>query len=514
VPEHAIATPHPAATEAGESAFAAGGNAIDAALAAAAALTVCYPHNCALGGDLFALVRTPDGRTVNINASGPAGSRTDASALERMPVTGPETVTVPGLVAGWGALHEHGAARSWADALAAATAMAADGVRVAPGLAEAITESAGAIDGDPGMAEVFRPGGTLLGAGDTLRQPALAETLRELAAGGAGAFYAGPIAERLLAGLDARGGRLTADDLATFAPELGEALRAPFRDLDVLTSPPNSSGVLLLQALVALDASGAADPLGDDAALLAEIMRAGIEDRDRWLGDPRGADVDPQSWLGPERIDALVARARETAAAGGRVHNVERTARPDGDTIAVVAADASGFAVSLIQSLFHGFGSGILEPSTGVLLHNRGSMFSLDPAHPNALAPGRRPAHTLMPVLVERGGELAGVLGTMGGKVHAEIHVQVLLRLLAGADPQDAVDAPRWVVGGMEVGEPDDTLRIEDGCPDDAREALAAAGLRIVDLPRWSEWCGHAQAIWRDGGTLRAGSDGRADGAP
>ncbi|HMJ36261.1 MAG TPA: gamma-glutamyltransferase [Baekduia sp.] len=512
VPEHAIATPHREATAAGERAFAAGGNALDAALAAAAALTVVYPHNCALGGDLFALVRDEHGKTVSVNASGPAGEATDAGELRRrapaMPITGPDTITVPGLVAGWGSLHAAGAALPWADALAAAQALAADGVAVAPSLGAAI---AAADLSDPGMAAVFAPAGAPLRTGDLLRQQALAATLAALAADGPRTFYDGDVAGRLLEGLAARGSRLTEADLRGFAPEVGAPLRGRFGDLDVLTSPPNSSGVLLLQALAALDATGVADPLGDDAGAFAEILRISSQDRDRWLGDPRSIDVDLDAFLGDARIAELARRA--VAGAGGERPPVpvQHRERPRGDTVAVVAVDGSGRAVSLIQSLFHSFGSGILDPGTGVLLHNRGAFFNLREGHPNELAPGRRPAHTLMPVMVDRQGRLRGVLGTMGGRVHAQILAQVLLRLRAGASPQQAVDASRWIVGAMERAERDDVVRVEDGVAPAARAALQRARLRLVDEPRDSESFGHAQAIWLEP-VLRAGSDRRADG--
>jgi gamma-glutamyltranspeptidase/glutathione hydrolase len=507
-----VASPQADANAAAEAAFAAGGNAIDAALAAAAVLTVTYPHNCALGGDLFALVHLPGGEVVSVNASGPAGARADAAALRRhgpaMPVTGPATVTVPGLVAGWETLHGLGARLPWADALAAATELARDGAAVAPNLAEAIADTRTGIEADPGMAAVFHPGGTPLRTGDVLRQPALAATLERLATAGASDFYGGDVAARLLAGLDGLGGALTAGDLAGFAPEVGAPLAGAFAGVEVLTSPPNSSGVVLLQALAALDAASLEDPLGADAAGLAEILRAGGEERERLLGDPRAVAQDVEDWLGAERIAALAERARAAARPAARPR---LDPRPTGDTAAVVAAGDDGIAVSLIQSLFHGFGAQLLEPSTGVLLHNRGAFFSLRDGHPNALAPGRRPAHTLMPLMIRRGGRLAGVLGTMGGLVHAQIHAQVLLRLLAGATPQEAVDAPRWIVGAMELGEPDDTIRIEDGCDAAARAALAGAGMRLVDVPRDSDWLGHAQAIWLEP-RLAAGSDRRADG--
>jgi gamma-glutamyltranspeptidase/glutathione hydrolase len=513
VSEAAIATPHRDATAAGERAFAAGGNALDAALAAAAVLTVAYPHMNALGGDLFALLRDPDGTVTSVNASGPAAAAVDAAALRRrgaaMPVTGPDTVTVPGLVAGWGRVHALGARLPWSAALADATRLAHDGVAIAPSLGAAILEAD--LEADPGMRSVFAPGGRPLRTGDVLRQPALADTLERLASDGARAFYDGDVARRLVAGLTARGGVLADEDLRAFEPEVGAPLRHAYDDLEVLTSPPNSSGALILQALAALEASGVQDPLGADAGVLAEILRAGGEDRDRLLGDPRATDVDAAAFIGAAGVDRVVQRALAAAAGHRPPAAVQVSPRPTGDTVALVAVDGSGRAVSLIQSLFHSFGSGILDPGTGVLLHNRGAFFSLREGHPNEIGPGRRPAHTLMPMMVQRGGRLRGVLGTMGGRVHAQILTQVLLRLRAGASPQEAVDAPRWIIGAMDMGERDDTIRVEAGGPPAVRAALERAGLRIVDLPRDSEWLGHAQAIWLDP-VLRAGSDRRADG--
>jgi gamma-glutamyltranspeptidase/glutathione hydrolase len=181
--------------------------------------------------------------------------------------------------------------------------------------------------------------------------------------------------------------------------------------------------------------------------------------------------------------------------------------------VAVVAADGDGLAVSLIQSLCGSFGARVLEPETGVLLHNRGAFFSLVPGHPNELAPGRRPAHTLMPLIVERAGAFAGALGTMGGKAHAQILAQVLFALHAGSGAQEAVTAPRWVVGGLDLGEPDIATRAEAGVPATVRAALVAAGLDVTDVDWPSEDLGHAQAIWVSGDTLDAGSDPRAGGA-
>jgi gamma-glutamyltranspeptidase len=511
---YAVATPHRPATDAAVAAFERGGNAVDAALAAAATLAVTYPHNCALGGDLFALVRAPSGETVSVNASGPAGARADRRALRAargaMPVTGAPTVTLPGLVAGWERVHALGAREPWAAAIEPAIAYAEDGVAVAAGLADAIAEHV--TTADRGWAEVFAPGGRALAAGDRLRQPALARTLRAIAQDGAGAFYDGEVAARIVDALAVAGGHLTLEDLRGFLPETEAPLRGSFAGLDVLTSPPNSSGVLVLQALAALEAADLGDPLGEDAGTLAEILRLGDHDRTRLLGDPRFVAFDRGAWLGEAHVGAIVAEARRAASGHRLAATVQANATPNGDTAAIVAHDGDGWAVSLIQSLFHSFGAQILEPATGVLLHNRGAGFSLEDGHPNALEPGRRPSHTLMPIMVEEDGRLAGVLGTMGGKVHAQIHVQVLLGLLDGRPPQGAVDAPRWIVGGMEIGERDDHIRIEEGCAPAARDALSRATLHALTVPRGSEWLGHAQAIWLQDG-YGAGSDFRADGA-
>jgi len=446
VSAYAIATPERSATAAGARAFEAGGNAIDAALAAAATLAVTYPHMCGVGGDLFALVRDASGAVTSVNASGPAPALADPGGLgSRMPATGVATITVPGAVAGWERLHALGAARPWASAFEAAIACAADGFAPPSSLAAAM-EATGVLE-----------------LTEWLRQPALAATLRALAADGAGALYGGDVGARLAAGLEERGAWLRLDDLAAFAPELTPPLAGRFRDLDVLTSPPNSSGYLLLRALETLE-RGSADPV-----FLTDVFQAGLRERAASLADPRG---------------------------------------PSGDTIAIVTADASGRAVSLIQSLFNAFGSQVLEPSTGIVLHNRGSAFTLEPGHPNQLAPGRRPAHTLMPVMVQREGALQGVLGTMGGAFHAQIHVQVLLHLLAGASAQEAVAAPRWTAGL-------DGVQAEADIPSETRAALVAAGTPVTDLPPHSpSSVGHAQAIWVAGdGTFDAGSDPRADGA-
>ncbi|MGI8333043.1 gamma-glutamyltransferase family protein [Actinomadura scrupuli] len=502
----AIATPHVLATAAGQEAVRQGGNAVDAALAAAAVLTVVYPHNTALGGDLVALIRTPDGRIACVNATGPAprgASLADVAArYGEMPVTGPDTITVPGVAAGWAALHQAGAALAWRELFTRAIEHAA-ATPVVRGLAEAIADAADLVAADPGMREVFSPGGTPLAEGGTLRQEALAGTLAALAVEGVRTLYSGSLGERLTDGLRRLGSPLDMQDLRSYQAELTTPLSRTFHGHQIHTSPPNTQGVLLLQALGALAEQQVGDPLGADAGRLAAIFHHGILDRTRRLADPRFAEVDVAALLDPDRLRDLAQVSSPVAATG----------HASGDTVAVVTADTDGLAVSLIQSLFHGFGAGILEPETGILMHNRGSFFSLSPGSPNALAPGKRPAHTLMPVMATRAERLAWVNGTMGGKGQPQIHTQLLLRLLGGATPAAAVAAPRWIVGGLEVGQREDTIALEADVTAQVRASLVATGAPLIKLPARSESTGHAQAIAvHPDGTLEAGSDPRADG--
>ena len=509
----AIATPHTAATHVGAEAFEAGGNAMDAALAAAVTLAVVYPQACGVGGDLFALVaRSEQPEIVAINSSGAAPAGIDPEAVRAahatMPQRGPLTITVPGAVAGWRALCDQGARFDWRRHFAAAIGYATDGVPVSRALEETLAERPDLAD-DPGIAGVFFPGGTALRRNDVLRQPALGATLETLAAEGPDSLYGGELGDRYAAGLRAAGSPLAPEDLAVHRVWLVPPLAARYRDLDVRVVPPNSQGFVLLEIVAAIERLGInPDPLGPDAAAVAQIVRAAREDRDRHLADPEAMRVGPGVLLDDGHLAAITDAVREAhrpaSAAPLRHHS--------GDTVGLVTADAQGNAVSLIQSLYDGLGAGILEPSTGIVPHSRGAQFVLDPDHPNVLAPGKRPAHTLMPALAHRGDRPALVLGTMGGHGQPQINATNLIRITdLGLRPGAALAAPRWLVGGLDEG--DDWVLAETGVPGRVLEALQAAGFRIETLPGPSGELGHAHAIRiREDGTFEAGSDPRADG--
>ncbi|MGY4710287.1 gamma-glutamyltransferase family protein [Mycolicibacterium sp. CBM1] len=498
----ALATPHALATDAGLDVLRDGGTAIDAAIAAAAVLTVVYPHNVALGGDLFALIRTPDGEVRCINASGWAGAGVDAAGLRArygdwLPPRGAAAVTVPGGVRGWEAMRRFGSRSSWSATLLAAQRLARDGVPVAASLATHLDDAekhdlVGTADFD----RVFRPGGAPLRAGEVLRQPALADTFAALRSDGPAAFYTGALAERMVDHLRSHDSCLVPTDFADFQPEVQAPLSAEFGELTVLTSPPNSQGFLLLRALAEVRAAGIERPVGDGMGELLRAFHRGNAIRDHQLADPRFAAVD------------IAGMAQPSPAGYGAGAGV-----PRGDTVGIAAADGEGYAVSLIQSVYYAFGSGLIDPVTGVLFHNRGCGFSLDPASPNVIAPRKRPAHTLMPAMTSRHGRIGHVLSTMGGQGQPQILAQILLHELDGAGAIDAVAAPRAIVGNQSGGGPD-TVTVEADLPAPALASIRQAGFDPVEVAPRTESLGQANVVFVDDrGAMTAASDPRCDGA-
>ncbi len=474
-----------------------GGTAIDAAIAAAAVLTVVYPHNVALGGDLFALIRTPDGTVRCVNASGWAPAAVDAADLrdrhgDWLPARGADPVTVPGGVRGWEAMRGFGSRVSWGTALAAAEAVARDGVAVAPSLATHLDDVENHdLIGTEDFDRVFRPRGALLSRGEVLRQPELAATFATLRSQGPDAFYRGELAEQMVNYLRSRGSRFDVGDFADFRPEVQAPLQAEFGELTVLTSPPNSQGLVLLHALGVVRDSALEDPVGAAMGDLLRAFHGGNEFRDNRLADPRFAGVDQHPGPVPAAPPGV----------------------PRGDTVGIAAADGEGYAVSLIQSVYHAFGSGLIDPVTGVLFHNRGCGFSLNPASPNVIAPRKRPAHTLMPAMTVRQGRVEHVLATMGGQGQPQILGQILLRAVGGAGAIEAVAAPRAIVGNQSGGGPD-TVTVEADLAPPALASIRRAGFFPVEVAPRTESLGQANVVFVDPtGAMTAASDPRSDGA-
>jgi oxamate amidohydrolase len=509
----AVAAPHRLAVDAAVEAVAEGGNALDAALAAAAILVVAYPHQCALGGDLTALVRDPDGEVTAVLSLGAAPAAVDVEALralgERMPKGGPLAVTVPGIVAGWGELAGLGANLGLRAPLLRAAAAAADGVEVVPGLERAIAERLDVVLADPGLRAAFTDDGEPLAAGDTLRQPELAATLEKLAHDPS-QMYTGEIGAAIVAFLQEGGSAMTTDDFAAHAAERPEPLTKTDGEVTWWAAPPPSQGATVM-ALLGEDPS-AADATGEGRPAAGPLARARAAQaaRGAYLGDPRGGEID---------VAAMVDPLGEPAGAA--------PPRGAGDTVSITAVDDEGRSVALIQSNFQTFGAGLLEPRTGVVLHNRGSYFSLVPGHPAEIAGGRRPPHTLCPLLGERrapaNGDAAAAsaptvraaIGCQGGSAQPLILSQIAA---AAVDPEASLDAalgaPRWVVGDRELGFEAETVLAEPGAEARLQPELAVAGAPpLVMGAAREDRCGHVQ-IARDlaAGKLEAAADPRADG--
>jgi gamma-glutamyltranspeptidase/glutathione hydrolase len=521
----AAATPHTAATAAAHTAFANGGNAVDAALAAAAMLTVVYPNQCTIGGDAIAMVGTRDGNVTVVNGSGRSARSLNpadyAGADGFVPVSGAKSVTVPGLLGAWRVLAETWGRLPLSDALVPAASAAATGVPVAPGVARDLIREEHLLVQDPGCREVFFRDGALLREGETLRLDRLAESLAATAEHGTESFYRGPLGRSIVETLRGQGGDLTLDDFAAYEATVETPVSVMFAGTEYLSAAGNSQGTFFLQGLAALNVVAEElghipDPDGAEAGIVASVLAAAAKDRDRYLGDPEHTEIPAAGLLSTKSAEAMAfsAIAGQAAAAS----HTRAYGRRTGDTVAIVTADSDGNWVSLIQSAFHAFGSCVLDPTTGILLHNRGASFSLIPGAANQLAPGRKPAHTLMPVLARLDGQLIGAHGTMGGRAQPQVHTHLALNLALGMTPAAATARPRWIVGQMEAGAAaaDDaiTIAVESGVSMTALHKLLDAGFYTKELEALDDAAGHLQVV-RQGegaGIFAVGSDPRSDG--
>ncbi len=463
-----VATSHPLATRAGLRALERGGNAVDAALAAAAVLTVAEPTDNGIGGDAFALL-WHEGHLLGLNGSGRSPAIVDDARVDD---GGPRSVTVPGAVRAWADLADRFGRFGLDAAVAPAAELAERGLACTARIADKWAQAERAPWPAPALAQRY-----------TL--PELAPTLRRIAEEGPNALYGGEVAAAIAAST-----WLDEADLAAHRSEWVEPLRYEYRGVEVCELPPNGQGAAALLALALYD--------GLEPGLHSQIeaMKLALADTEAVVHD----GMLPDDFFAPARLAARRALVDPTAALDPPPYAV-----PRGGTTYLAVVDGDGMAVSLIQSLFESFGSGVVAPGTGVVLHSRASGFSADPAHPNHLAPGRRPFHTIIPGMLLEQGALLGPFGVMGGRMQAQGHFQVVGRLVDHCDdPQAALDAPRWRV---EEGR---TVVLEPGLADH-EDALRRLG-HDVQRPVSRHVFGVGQAILRVGDTLVGGSDGRGDG--
>jgi gamma-glutamyltranspeptidase/glutathione hydrolase len=516
----AVVAGHPLAVQAGLARLQAGGNAVDAAVTMAGILAVVRPHMNGVGGDAFGLFYEGDTRRVTaLNASGRAAAGATpalfaAQGIERMPGRGALSVTVPGAVSAWHAALERYGTITLAEALAPAIAIAEGGFMASETLAEDLEAAARLNDGGR---RIYEPGGTPVAEGDLLKSPELARTLRRLATEGPAALYGGALGASLADFLESLGSPLRLSDFAAHRPEWTEPVSTTFRGRHVHTPPPNGSGIALLQMLAMAETLPLESYEPNSADLLhrlVEIKKLAFADRARWIADPAVADVPIERLLDPEYLRGRAALIPERAASSQPPgFGPELAAEDDdgeGDTVYLAAVDQWGNAVSWIQSLFATFGSGLVDPATGIVLQNRGSGFTLEEGHPNLIAPGKRPFHTLMPVmLTDAEGDYEMSVGTPGGDVQPQAVTQALVQMLVfGMSPQRAVEAPRFA-SGSGLG-----LRVEDRVPPHVRAELRALGHEVDAVEGWTAPFGNLQAIWRlPSGILRTGADMRREGA-
>lgn len=507
-----VTTSQPLAAQAGLRILQRGGNAIDAALATAAALTVLEPTSNGIGGDAFALVWSGN-QLHGLNASGPAPRRISLDALRKsglseMPRRGFPPVTVPGAPAAWAELAERFGRLPLLEVLEPAIEYATHGFPISPTLGklwgQAYASHTRELRGDAFGAwfTTFAPQGAPPAPGEIWRSPEHAQTLQSIGETGAESFYRGELAERIEAFSVQHGGYLRADDLASFQPEWVQPLHVAYRGYEVWELPPNGHGVVTLMALNLL--KGFELDIRDTATSYhhqIEALKLAYADGKQYITDPKFMQVRVEDLLS----DAYADERRRLI--GARAHDPVPGSLPDGGTVYLCAADAEGNMISYIQSNYQGFGSGLVVPGTGIALHNRGHSFSLDPGHANRLEPGKRPYHTIIPGFLTRGGRPVGPFGVMGGFMQPQGHLQVVTNMVDfHLNPQAALDAPRWQwhAGRRVTFEPETPVAL-------VRQLARMGHDAVIDLNANS--FGHGQIIWQlDGGVLVGGTEPRTDG--
>jgi gamma-glutamyltranspeptidase/glutathione hydrolase len=513
-----VTAPHRAAAEAGAAILDAGGNALEAMIAAAATIAVVYPHMNGIGGDAFFLLAAPGRAPKALMGAGAAGALATIARYRKaghdvIPPRGPEAaLTVAGAVSTWGLAAEAAAAMGGriprAELLADAIARAREGIAVSPSQVRMTAKNGAEIKDVPGFAATFLPGGKVAAEGTRMALPRLADSLDRIAHAGYGDFYRGDVAAEIAADLAALGSPVTRDDLRRHAAETAEPLSVRIDGATLFNTPPPTQGLASLIILALFDRLKVTHGEGfDHVHGLVEATKLAFAVRDAEVTDPADRrDLAP--FLTPAALEAMAARIDR-----GRAARWPAEPAP-GDTIWMGAIDRNGLAVSFIQSLYWEFGSGVVLPRTGILWQNRGASFSLDPTALNALRPGRKPFHTLNPALARFDDGRTMVYGSMGGDGQPQFQAAVFTRHARfGMELGAAIDAPRWRLGRT-WGDTQTSLAVESRLDPDTIAALEKAGHRIAMEAAYADGMGHAGAIVRRAdGRIAGASDPRSDGA-
>lgn len=511
-PRGAVATSQPLASGAALEILQRGGNAIDAAVAAAAVLNVTEPHMTGMGGDMFAILwSAEENRLVGLDASGRAGSLVSPEVLrakghEQVPYRGPEAVTVPGALSGWAALVERYGTMTLAEILAPAIRIAEEGFPVTPIIAGQWRNTAGILQRDVGATSTFLyDGGRGPEAGEWFRNPDLASSFRTIAEEGPAAFYGGALGQKVVDGLQELGGYLTIEDLRRHQVQWVDPISVDFRGYTVWELPPAGQGVAALQMLKLLEPYDLKS-MGHNSAqylhTLIEAKKLAYADLRRYVADPDFMDVTAAELLDDEYVAGRSALIDPNSAADRPDAGAAAT---ESETIYLSVTDSDGNMISFINSIFEYFGSGVVIPGTGFALQNRGAGFTLEDGHPNQVAAGKRPFHTIIPGFVTKDGAPWMTFGLMGGSMQPQGHTQMLINMIVfGMDVQQAIDASRFRhFSGL-------TVALEAAIGEDVRSALRALGHEIRDETGVA--FGGAQAVQKLARGWAAGSDSRKDG--
>jgi gamma-glutamyltranspeptidase/glutathione hydrolase len=512
--EAAVVSDHALASAAGAAVLRAGGNAVDAAITMAGVLAVARPHMNGVGGDAFLLIREArTGRVYALNGSGRAGSRATPAFfaqrnLREVPGSGIHSVSVPGAVRAWEDALKRFGTLTLAQALGPAIGYAENGIPVSTRLSLDIAGEQRKVAADTALARVFLVNGTAPAPGTILTQRDLAGTLRAIAQGGADALYSGALASRIAAFMQREDGLLTAADLRAHTSTWQDPISTTYLGKTVLAFPPNTQGAAFLQMLnlaEAVDLAGMARNDAEYVHVLAEASKLAYADRDRHIADPEFATIPLERLLSKEYAKELARRIRRDTIVAPEGTSEARDG--NGDTVYLGVVDKDGNAVSMIQSLFASFGSGRMVPGTGIVLHNRGALFSLDGSHPNVVAPGKRPFHTLCPAMaLNADRSLAVVFGTPGGDGQPQTLIQILNNVLRfGMTPQQAVEAARWRVFAR------NRLGVEPGVDEPVRAALTRRGHRVTVQEPSADFGGAQMIVVHASGVLLTGADFRRE---